>query len=77
MSDDTNPVADESSLDDLAERDDLADEAEAADEADLLEDDEELPTTNPATAMRKSSRPRRPKDSPGPVCWLRYCPRWR
>jgi Mce-associated membrane protein len=39
MSDDTDPVADESSLDDLAERDDeaepddLADEAEAADEA--------------------------------------------
>jgi Mce-associated membrane protein len=37
MSDDTDPVADESSLDDLAERDDLADEAEAADEADLLD----------------------------------------
>jgi Mce-associated membrane protein len=40
MSDDTDPVADESSLDDLAERDDLADEAEAADEADLLDVDE-------------------------------------
>ena len=40
MSDDTAPVADESSLDDLAERDDLADEAEAADEADLLDVDE-------------------------------------
>ncbi len=40
MSDDSDPVADESSLDDLAERDDLADEAEAADEADLLEVDE-------------------------------------
>jgi Mce-associated membrane protein len=37
MSDDTDPAADESSLDDLAERDDLADEAEAADEADLLD----------------------------------------
>jgi Mce-associated membrane protein len=37
MSDDTDPVADESSLDDPAERDDLADEAEAADEADLLD----------------------------------------
>jgi Mce-associated membrane protein len=40
MSDDTDRVADESSLDDLAERDDLADEAEAADEADLLDVDE-------------------------------------
>jgi Mce-associated membrane protein len=40
MSDDTDPVADESSLDDLAERDDLADEAEAADEADLLDPEE-------------------------------------
>jgi Mce-associated membrane protein len=40
MSDDTDHVADESSLDDLAERDDLADEAEAADEADLLDADE-------------------------------------
>jgi len=40
MSDDTDPVADESSLDDLAERDDLADEAEEADEADLLDPEE-------------------------------------
>ena len=40
MSDDTDRVGDESSLDDLAERDDLADEAEAADEADLLDVDE-------------------------------------
>ena len=40
MSDDTDPAADESSLDDLTERDDLADEAEAADEADLLDVDE-------------------------------------
>ncbi|MGB8207863.1 MAG: hypothetical protein WCF69_09635 [Mycobacterium sp.] len=40
MSDDTDRVADESSLDDLAEGDDLADEAEAADEADLLDVDE-------------------------------------
>jgi Mce-associated membrane protein len=40
MSDDTDPAAEESSLDDLSERDDLADEAEAADEADLLDVDE-------------------------------------
>jgi len=40
MSDDADQVADESSLDDVAERDDLADEAEAADEADLLDVDE-------------------------------------
>jgi Mce-associated membrane protein len=40
MSDDADRLADESSLDDLAERDDLADEAEAADEADLLDVDE-------------------------------------
>jgi Mce-associated membrane protein len=40
MSDDADQVADESSLDDLAEHDDLADEAEAADEADLLDVDE-------------------------------------
>jgi Mce-associated membrane protein len=40
MSDDADRVADESSLDDLAERDDLADEAEAADETDLLDVDE-------------------------------------
>jgi Mce-associated membrane protein len=41
MSDDTDPVADESSVHDPAERDDLADEAEAADEADLLDLEEE------------------------------------
>jgi Mce-associated membrane protein len=40
MSDDADRVADESSLDDLAERDDRADEAEAADETDLLDVDE-------------------------------------
>jgi Mce-associated membrane protein len=40
MSDDTDPVADESSLDELTERDDLADEAEAVDEADLLDPEE-------------------------------------
>ena len=40
MSDDADRLADESSLDDLAERDDLADEAEAADETDLLDVDE-------------------------------------
>jgi Mce-associated membrane protein len=38
---DNEPVADESSDDDLAESDDLADEAEAADEADLLDADDE------------------------------------
>jgi Mce-associated membrane protein len=41
MSGDNEPVADESSNDDLAESDDLADEAEAADAADLLDVDEE------------------------------------
>ena len=41
MSGDNEPVADESSDDDLAENDDLADAAEAADEADLLDADEE------------------------------------
>jgi Mce-associated membrane protein len=40
MSGGSEPVADESSTDDLAERDDLADEAEAADEADLLDADD-------------------------------------
>lgn len=40
MSDDTDPVADESSLDDLAERDAVADEVEAADEEDQLDADE-------------------------------------
>jgi Mce-associated membrane protein len=40
MSDDTDPAADESSLDDPAERDHLADEGEAADEADLLDPEE-------------------------------------
>jgi Mce-associated membrane protein len=40
MSDDTDQVADESSLDDPDERDDLADEADAADEADPLDVDE-------------------------------------
>ena len=41
MSDDTDPVADESSLDEPAERDDLADAAEAADKADLLDPEKE------------------------------------
>ncbi len=36
----SEPVADESSVDDVAGRDDLADEAEAADEADLLDADD-------------------------------------
>ena len=41
MSGENEPVADESSDDDLAESDDLADAAEAADEADLLDADDE------------------------------------
>ncbi len=41
MSGDNEPVADESSDDDLAESDDLADAAEAADDADLLDADNE------------------------------------
>ena len=60
MSDDTDPVADESSLDDLAERDDLADEAEAADEADLLDVDEteaaEAAADAAAAPVERSSR---------------------
>ena len=57
MSDDTDPVADESSLDDLAERDDLADEAEAADEADLLDPEEEEGEDDVAEApVERSSR---------------------
>jgi Mce-associated membrane protein len=57
MSDDTDPVADESSLDDLAERDDLADEAEAADEADLLDLEEEEDKDDVAEApVERSSR---------------------
>jgi Mce-associated membrane protein len=57
MSDDTDPVADESSLDDLAERDDLADAAEAADEADLLDPEEEEDEDDVAEArVERSSR---------------------
>jgi len=57
MSDDTDPVADESSLDDLAERDDLADEAEAADEADLLDFEEDEDEDDVAEApVERSSR---------------------
>jgi len=55
MSDDTDPVADESSLDDLAERDDLADEAEAADEADLLDPEKEKAKTTTAEAPVEGS----------------------
>jgi Mce-associated membrane protein len=51
MSDDIDPVADESSVDDLAERDDLADEAEAADDADLLDADEEEAETDAPEAV--------------------------
>jgi Mce-associated membrane protein len=54
MSDDTDPVADESSLDDLAERDDLADEAEAADEADLLDPEEGEDDTAEAPVERSN-----------------------
>ena len=57
MSDDTDPAADESSLDDLAERDDLADEAEAADEADLLDPEEADDEDDVAEArVERSSR---------------------
>jgi Mce-associated membrane protein len=56
MSDDTDPVADESSLDDLAERDDLADEAEAADEADLLDLEEEDEGDVAEAPVERSSR---------------------
>ncbi len=50
MSGDNEPVADESSNDDLAERDDLADEAEAADEADLTDADDESADTEETDA---------------------------
>jgi Mce-associated membrane protein len=57
MSDDTDPAAGESSLDDPAERDDLADEAEAADEADLLEPEEGEGEDDTAEApVERSSR---------------------
>ena len=57
MSDDTDPVADESSLDDLAERDDLADEAEAAEEADLADLEEVEGEDDAAEApVERSSR---------------------
>ena len=72
MSDDTDPVADEASLDDPAERDDLADEAEAADEADLLDLEEaKAKTTAPKRRSSKAA------GSPGHVCWLRDCRYWR
>ena len=59
MSDDTDPVADESSLDDLAERDDLADEAEAADEADLLDlEDAEAEDDDAEAPPERTSRTR-------------------
>jgi Mce-associated membrane protein len=59
MSDDTDPVADESSLDDLAERDDLADEAEAADEADLLDlEDAEAEDDDVEVPAERTSRTR-------------------
>jgi Mce-associated membrane protein len=52
MSGDNEPIADESTNDDLAESDDLADEAEAADEADLLEADD-APDVEPDDAPDK------------------------
>jgi Mce-associated membrane protein len=52
MSGDNEPIADESTNDDLAESDDLADEAEAADEADLLEADD-APDDEPDDAPDK------------------------
>ena len=56
MSDDTDPVADESALDDPAERDDLADEAEAADEADLLDPEEEGEDDTAEAPVERGSR---------------------
>jgi len=57
MSDDTDRVADESSLDDPAERDDLADEAEAAEEADLADLEEVEGEDDAAEApVERSSR---------------------
>jgi Mce-associated membrane protein len=56
MSGDTDPVADESSLDDLTERDDLADEAEAADEADLIDVDETEAETEAAEAAADAAK---------------------
>lgn len=57
MSDDTDQVADESSLDDLAERDDLADEAEAADEADLLDAEDAVETDAAEAAADAAEAP--------------------
>lgn len=56
MSDDIDPVADESSVDDLAERDDLADEGEAADQADLLELEERGEGDGVAAPVGQSGR---------------------
>jgi Mce-associated membrane protein len=57
MSDDTDPAADESSLDELAERDDLADAAEAADEEDLLDlEDAEAEDDDAEAPVQQSSR---------------------
>jgi len=68
MSDDTDPVADESSLDDPAERDDLADEAEAADEADLL-DAEDAVETEAAEDAAHAATP--PVERGGRFSWTR------
>ncbi len=57
MSDDTDQVADESSLDDMAERDDLADEAEAADEADLLDAEDAVETEAAEAAAGAAEAP--------------------
>jgi Mce-associated membrane protein len=62
MSDDTDPVADESSLNDVAEPDELADEAEAADEADLIDLDDEEDEDNSGEA---------PVEPSGRLSWTR------
>jgi Mce-associated membrane protein len=56
MSDDTDQVADESSLDDLAERDDLADEAEA----DLLDAEDAVETEAAEAAADAAEAPVEP-----------------
>jgi Mce-associated membrane protein len=62
MSGDTDPVAEESSPDDLAERDDAADEAEVAGEADLL-DAEDAVTEDDAEGA--------PAEQGAPFSWAR------
>ena len=76
MSDDTDPVADESSLDDLAERDDLADEAEGPTRQ-ICSRSTKTPRTNPATTMRKSAGRARRTVLLDPSAGCGSCPRWR